>query len=288
MVRLLQGRKGVHKARLKGGENNGEQQLTTKDKARRKFADYMLRLWHFGRDNIRNLAKKRGREGGCFMQSTKRSFFSRSTVILSCLLAISLGFAAACYVVYDHNLAVTSDMEYRIEQLKEENTKLRETIEELRVELNELSGANERLRQLSSRSGGARNQAPHSISGLTVEQINGILANTSLAGTGESWAAFEQEYNVNSVFAIAVMALESGWGRSRANTHNYFGFRLNGRWMAFDSQQAGIEYFYRLISRHYSHLTTLETIGNKYAPCSNGGWAPKVRQLMGEVERRAR
>lgn len=122
---------------------------------------------------------------------------------------------------------------------------------------------------------------PHTKTNYSPAQLNMMLVDTGLEGYGEAFYNMEQTYNVNSLFAIGVAMHESANGYKLANTYNYFGFRGNNGWMGFDSPADCINYFGKLISNNYNHLSSIEAIQSKYCP-DGTSWASMVKQHMKE------
>lgn len=224
----------------------------------------------------------------------KQPFFSKAR-IQSWVTAISLGVAlislGIVYIVeirYQDSLTVIAQLETDIELSQKESRNIHKALEELTDELNEITGANARLRELTSRGGVVRrtiNFSPHELSGLAAIQIGRALNGTGLSGLESAFIEMEQKYGVNALFAASVAAYESGWGRYQANAGNLFGFK-NGRggWMAFESKEDSIDYFGWLISTSYANRRTVESIGQKY--CGNDSWAINVKQIMNELARK--
>jgi len=121
---------------------------------------------------------------------------------------------------------------------------------------------------------------PFEKSNLTVEQYNNILRGTGLEGAGVSFYTMEQKYNVNGMFAVSVAFLESGLGRHKANTNNFFGMRGNNGWMAFDSVDANIQYFGKLMNSNLYKGKGILQIGKVYCPGTYEDWASKVTSIM--------
>lgn len=121
---------------------------------------------------------------------------------------------------------------------------------------------------------------PYIKSNLSVEQYNKILAGTGLAGCGESYYRMEQEYNVNGLFALSVACLESGYGKHKANTNNFYGMRSSKGWMAFESPDANIQYFGKLMNKSLYKGKDILGIGATYCPGTHVDWANKVKSIM--------
>ena len=115
-------------------------------------------------------------------------------------------------------------------------------------------------------------------SNLSISQFNKILQNTGLAGYGSVYYDIEKRFHINGIFAIAVMAQESGHGKYPCNINNFYGLRGSDGWMSFDSPASCIYYFASLITKHYKNMSINE-IGAKY--CEGNTWANAVINLMG-------
>lgn len=121
---------------------------------------------------------------------------------------------------------------------------------------------------------------PFVTSGLTVEQFNIILDGTGLEGCGQSYYNMEQNYGVNGIFAIGVAFHESAYGRARANTNNFYGMKGNNGWMAFESPDANIQYFGKLMNKSLYKNKSIDGIGAVYCPGTSQSWANRVRYMM--------
>ena len=121
---------------------------------------------------------------------------------------------------------------------------------------------------------------PYVKSNLSVEQYNKILAGTGLAGCGESYYNMEQTYNVNGLFALSVACLESGYGKYRANTNNFYGMRSSKGWMSFETPDANIQYFGKLMNKSCYYGKDILGIGATYCPGTYQDWVGKVKSIM--------
>lgn len=116
-------------------------------------------------------------------------------------------------------------------------------------------------------------------SNLSVAQLDKILFGTGLEGCGIYFKNMEQEYNVNSLFAIAVACHESGNGFHKANTNNYFGFRGSNGWMSFSSKEQCIYYFGQLMNKKTYYGKSIEGIAKIY--CNPPGhWITCIKKHM--------
>lgn len=117
-------------------------------------------------------------------------------------------------------------------------------------------------------------------SGLSVEEYDIILKGTGLEGCGESFYRMEKTYNVNGLFAVGVAFHESGYGRHKANTNNFYGMRGNNGWMSFESPDANIQYFGKLMNKSLYKNKSIESIGKIYCPGTYLHWANAVKSMM--------
>lgn len=111
---------------------------------------------------------------------------------------------------------------------------------------------------------------------LQPEQLEKMLTK-GLSGYGQAFYNMEQKYGINSVFAISVAELESGYGTSYAfrKKNNAFGIGSGKR---FSSVEAGIEYFGQLMNKPLYYGKSIDRIGKIY--CTNSSWANKVKSLI--------
>jgi len=226
-------------------------------------------------------------------------FITSVLVIFSIALAVNAGKPAEYVTETIEVASMTSQPEVLMSTPSEDGQPI-QTTEELtsavgtqESTLSATHQATERSSQLASRSGYVDRPeptpepqlnlsfAPHEPTGLSADQLDIAISKTSLAGLGEAFAAIEEDYNVNAVFAIAVAAHESGWGKHQANTNNLFGLKGSNGWMSFGSKAECINYFGRLIHNNYSTRYTLEAINQKY--CGSETWPSKVKQIMQQV-----
>ncbi|MGV2929306.1 peptidoglycan DD-metalloendopeptidase family protein [Macrococcus capreoli] len=156
-----------------------------------------------------------------------------------------------------------------------------------------LSGASEKNNESSSVvcSGG-------SISGDKVKTIFERNAKGgALEGKGEFIIKTSEKYKVPPKIAIAIVAMESGWGKgvNATNQKNPFSVMGNGSIhdSVFPTIEAGIEAGIKNLYNLYisQGLTTPEKIGPKYAPVGaindpenqNANWIPAVKQTVEQL-----
>lgn len=98
----------------------------------------------------------------------------------------------------------------------------------------------------------------------------------------------QENYNINGVFLLAIIRLESSNGLSNiARTHNNLGgIKWGGRYAHFESRAQCVDYMARLLKNQYLDPQgkffsgyTLEEIGSVYCP-PNSKWPNLVREIM--------
>lgn len=130
---------------------------------------------------------------------------------------------------------------------------------------------------------------------ISENEINDILKNSRLRGTGEHFKRAEDIYGVNAYVLLAMAKLESGWGESRIarDKNNLFGFRAYDRdpYNSSESYNTYADSIYD-VARHlsesylkpsgqYFNGFSLEDVNKKY--CSDSSWAPKLRKIIKEL-----
>lgn len=149
----------------------------------------------------------------------------------------------------------------------------------------------------SSLSSGFANYPLTTVTGLTGDQLELFLVNTSLSGLGEAYAEAEREYGVSSLGLIGISAEESGWGTSpmAENKNNIFGYK------AYDSNVQAAEKFdtkrdsILTVARHlavnylapdgkYHKGVTLASVNVYYA--SNEEWATNIENILNRMMRK--
>ena len=120
-----------------------------------------------------------------------------------------------------------------------------------------------------------------SITGLSVDQFNKLLAPYALAGNGQALYDMEHTYGVNGIFCMAVANVESslgGYGPSRYS-HNYWGI-VGHSW---SSDYAGIMGFGNYIKNSgYYNGKSIDSIAYTYCPPTAGQWASNVKMFMNQ------
>ncbi len=115
---------------------------------------------------------------------------------------------------------------------------------------------------------------------LSIDEYNIILEGTALAGLGESYYNMERTYGVNGLYAISVAFHESGYGYRRANTNNCYGMKGSSGWMAFDSLDANIMYFGKLMQNSWYYNKSIDDIAKVYCPGTHASWASAIKAMM--------
>lgn len=94
-------------------------------------------------------------------------------------------------------------------------------------------------------------------SGLTADQLNGLVAGHGLAGTGQSFVNGENAHGINSLFALAHAIIESAWGDSYYATarNNLFGLNAvdsnPNLAYGYPSKGACIDYYFNFLDENY-------------------------------------
>ena len=125
-----------------------------------------------------------------------------------------------------------------------------------------------------------------------VAKLNRSL-NSTLAGTGDSFARYATELGIDPYLAVAIVLHETGckWNCSTLlkQCNNVGGMKGSpgcngGSYKAFSSLDEGISAFMNNLYKNYyaQGLTTPEAIGPKYAASQT--WATQVRAYMREIE----
>ena len=152
---------------------------------------------------------------------------------------------------YDVQENILNDLEYIQEQKRLEEERIRKEQEE----------AEERRRQQELEEELRRQTQPHfnpynvsELSNLSKEQISIMLEGTALHTLVNAFYWYEQEYQINAVFLMALTAEESGWGRSSLaiNNNNLSGHKnKNGGWAYYNNWGECLEESFRLLSQEY-------------------------------------
>lgn len=117
-------------------------------------------------------------------------------------------------------------------------------------------------------------------SNVSEEEINLLLDNTPLKGTGKDFLEAEKKYGVNALFMVSVAGAESGYGNNPAKgtKYNFSGRKkLKGGFMEFKNFPDSIDSFGDYIQRRYTSngKTTIEKVRKAgYNP--NASWSKKI------------
>lgn len=131
---------------------------------------------------------------------------------------------------------------------------------------------------------------------LTLDQLVSKLninLNSTLANTGDIFARYSLEKNVDPYLAVAIVLQETGcsWNCSEMvkQCNNVGGMKgypgcWGGSYMAFDTLEAGIKsYIDNLASNYYAYgLTTPELMNSKYAESTE--WATLVNNYIYKIK----
>ncbi len=122
-------------------------------------------------------------------------------------------------------------------------------------------------------------------SNLVPDMIEALLP-PELKGLGQTFHDGEERHNINALFVLAIVRLESGNGTSYlAHARNNLGGIKGGEdgYRAFASKQECVAYMFDLLDRLYisKGRETIDEIGHVY--CATGGWIPQVKSIMHEL-----
>lgn len=126
-------------------------------------------------------------------------------------------------------------------------------------------------------------------SGASAKEINDILKETDLKGLGNVIIEVQEEYNINALFIVGVMKLESANGDSRLaqNKNNLFGIAAYddspySSAFHYISKEECVRDFGRIIHEYYIDCDreTVHEINQKYS--SSSSWARKVVELAND------
>ncbi len=123
---------------------------------------------------------------------------------------------------------------------------------------------------------------PFTPTNLSVIQLNYLLDDTAIANHGKYFKKLEKDYEVNAVYAIAVMRLESGLGYLPPSKNNLFSIREGYKWRSFESPKAAILYFGFLMRDGMYENNDLHTIANTYCEQSNT-WYKEITLIMNQM-----
>lgn len=120
-------------------------------------------------------------------------------------------------------------------------------------------------------------------SNLPPDRLEAVLP-SALSGLGQALRDGEQRYGINSLFVLAIINYESGYGTSdlAQSQNNLGGLKAGGSYKTFSSKAECVDYMYDLLSRNYigNGLTTIEAIGEVYC---GGTWAAEIKGYMQDL-----
>lgn len=124
-------------------------------------------------------------------------------------------------------------------------------------------------------------------SGLTGEQIDGLLVGTDLYGIGGPVKDIEDIYGVNAYFTISVASLESSYGSSNMAKRQNNIFGMLGH--SFNSYGECVYFFGRLMDKYKNERgLDMSPYGINPTYCTDGSdWDGEVTSLMNSYVRKA-
>lgn len=184
------------------------------------------------------------------------------------------------------------DVEEKKEQRRiEEEERLRREQEEA-----------ERQRLLREEEERRRREEPHfnpynvsELSNLSKEQMSIMLEGTALHTLVNAYYWYEQKYQINAVFMMALTAEESGWGRSSLaiSNNNLSGHKTrSGEWEYYSDWGECLEESFRLISEEYVNPNGLFYTGASMYninlvycpdPVNPSSWADNISRIGYEL-----
>jgi hypothetical protein len=121
-------------------------------------------------------------------------------------------------------------------------------------------------------------------SNLVPEMIEALLPD-GLKGLGQAFHDGEERHNINALFVLSIVDLESGYGSSylAQNSNNLGGIKGKNGYRSFESKEECVAYMFDLLDRLYisKGRDTIDEIGHVY--CATGGWIPQVKSIMHEL-----
>ena len=162
----------------------------------------------------------------------------------------------------------------------EEKLRVEKIERERKLELDRIENEKRFLQAVERKGNAILSYNPFIKSGLTIEEYNTILKGTGLEGCGISFLKMEETYGVNGLFAIGVAFHESGYGKYKANTNNFYGMRGSSGWMSFNTPDDNIQYFGKLMNKPLYHGKSIVEIGKIYCPNTYNSWANSIKAMM--------
>ena len=133
-------------------------------------------------------------------------------------------------------------------------------------------------------------------SNMSIAAVNMLLDGTPIRKLAQCLVEYEDIYNVNLIYVVSIIILESGWGMSeRANNgsnnltgHSVFWDDSPGTY--FDSWEHCVEETFRLLSEDYLSENgayfngyTLYAVNQKY--CTTSTWYEMVTEIVYQLDR---
>lgn len=122
-------------------------------------------------------------------------------------------------------------------------------------------------------------------SNISTEQASNVLAGTGLSHLASAFVDAEQQYGVNSIYLMATMGLESGWGKFKSANNNIAGW-TNGKggYRSFPSEYDCIMYVARNIEADYKPRVGNTLVGVTTRYCPEPGYTTKVSTIINELQ----
>ena len=126
----------------------------------------------------------------------------------------------------------------------------------------------------------------HTHSGLTADDIRNISGSYPVIyQLADVIAQMDEQENINALYIIGVLSLESDYGRSfnAINYNNMFGILDNDKPRYFTDKYSCVVEFTNIMNKYYVPYDrfTTDTIGSKYEP-RNSEWDVIVTKIMNE------
>lgn len=203
---------------------------------------------------------------------------------------------AFCFLSFSVIIAIDNELD-KLEELKPKYEQLQEEYAQLEIAYDTLANQYiaeiEKIRDMSEEEPEVINLTDIvSPSNLTMYQLDEIVharlgklkyPNSKMYNIGNYLVDMEKEHGVNAIFCIAVATYESNYGMSAGaiNKNNLFGLMGEDGLMRFNSVEACIDYWGRLLRNNYidKGLTSIELISTKYC-ASSEAWVKNIHYFM--------
>lgn len=133
-------------------------------------------------------------------------------------------------------------------------------------------------------------------SNLSLRTLDKLLERTPLQRLAPTFVDLEDKYNVNLLYVVGIVSLESGWGKSsRANdgSNNLTGHAVysdSSSGTSFSSWEACVEETFRLLSDDYLKSDgqwfsgySIDDVNRNY--CASDDWASKIKSIIEQFDR---